>query len=287
MLGSMTGFAAKQVQIETGLLSIELKSVNHRYLDLSFRLADVLRDQEMAYRDLIKQTLQRGRVDVTLKFEAASQATGLNVNESMLESVTTAIQTINAAMGGVQATDPMRVLAWPGMVSGQELDVEAVQTEARTLLEAALLELQQQRHREGDALKAILLEKIDSVATTVVAVKQRLPEVIQKQRQQLQQRVDELQAKVDAERLEQEMVVLVQRSDVAEELDRLMTHVNEVKRVLNDGGVVGRRLDFLMQELNREANTLASKSIDSLVTQHAVELKVLIEQMREQIQNIE
>lgn len=286
---SMTGFARREAKLPWGTVIWEIRSVNHRYLEPGFRLPEDFREIEPALRELIRKTLQRGKVEVSLyiQLEQENEAE-LGVNLQRVVQLSKAAQQIHEQLGDkAAAINPLELLKWPGVIQKQEVDREAQQAAALNLFQGALNGLVEHRTREGAELEQLILQRLDAVSAQVVAVRARLPEILQAQREKLQQKIAALGVELDPERLEQEVVLLAQKADVAEELDRLDTHVIEVKRSLKQTDSLGRRLDFLMQELNREANTLSSKAIVSDTTQAAVELKVLIEQMREQIQNIE
>lgn len=286
---SMTGFARREAKLPWGTVIWEIRSVNHRYLEPGFRLPEDFREIEPALRESIRKTLQRGKVEVSLYIQQEQEnETELGVNLQRVIQLSKAAQQIHEQLGDKAALiNPLELLKWPGVIQKQEVDRDAQQAAVIDLFQSALLSLVEHRSREGAELEQLILQRLDAVSAQVVAVRARLPEILQAQREKLQQKITALGVELDPERLEQEVVLLAQKADVAEELDRLDTHVIEVKRSLKQTDSLGRRLDFLMQELNREANTLSSKAIVSDTTQAAVELKVLIEQMREQIQNIE
>lgn len=286
---SMTGFARREAKLPWGTAVWEIRSVNHRYLEPSFRLPEDFREIEPHLRDAMRKALQRGKVEASLSIQweqAGDSELGINLDK--VGQLTKAAQQINGLLGAVAApVNALDILRWPGVIQKQELDRDALQADVLKLFDAALEGLIEHRSREGAELEQLILSRLDSVSIQVANVRARMPEILAAQREKLQAKLAALQVELDAERLEQEIVLLAQKADVDEELDRLDTHVIEVKRSLKQTDSLGRRLDFLMQELNREANTLSSKSIVSDTTQAAVELKVLIEQMREQIQNIE
>lgn len=286
---SMTGFARREAKLSWGTLVWEIRSVNHRYLEPSFRLPEDFREIEPHLRDAMRKALQRGKVEASLSVQWEQEGESeLGVNLAKVAQLTKAAQQINGLLGEVAApVNALEILRWPGVIQKQELDREEMHTEALKLFASALDGLIEHRSREGAELEQLIVNRLDSVSAQVVKVRARMPEILAAQREKLQVKLAALQVELDPERLEQEVVLLAQKADVDEELDRLDTHVIEVKRSLKQTDSLGRRLDFLMQELNREANTLSSKSIVSDTTQAAVELKVLIEQMREQIQNIE
>lgn len=286
---SMTGFARREAKLPWGTAVWEIRSVNHRYLEPSFRLPEDFREIEPQLRDAMRKSLQRGKVEASLSIHWEQEGEAdLGINTQRVAQLTKAAQQINTLLGAAAAPiSALDILKYPGVLQKQELDREAMQAEVLTLFQSALEGLIEHRTREGNELEQLILQRLDSVSAQVVKVRARMPEILAAQREKLQTKLAALQIELDPERLEQEIVLLAQKADVDEELDRLDTHVIEVKRSLKQTDSLGRRLDFLMQELNREANTLSSKSVVSDTTQAAVELKVLIEQMREQVQNIE
>lgn len=288
MIRSMTAFARQEAQGEWGALQLELRSVNHRYLEVNPRLPEELRLLEPKIRERIGKQLGRGKVDCTLRYQPPRGMPGeLAVNLELVKKLAHATREVDGLIYNAAPVNSIEILRWPGVLESAGIDEGQLQGEALALLEKALQELNDNRRREGDELKKIILQRCDGADEVVAAVRQRLPEVLAGMRRRLQERLAELRQELDEARLEQEMVLLLQKLDVDEEMDRLATHLAEVRQVLERDEPVGRRLDFLMQELNREANTLGSKSADSETTRASVELKVLIEQMREQIQNIE
>ena len=288
MISSMTAFSRKELTAPWGTLSWELRSVNHRYLEISPRLPDTLRDLENPVREALRKALSRGKVECTLKIKAENiTPTRLDINEEFVKQLIDAAGRIATLAGETSSLSVASLLNWPGVVQTPEADQSEIQQAAIALMKEALDEFIAHRQREGAELMNIIQERLNGIEEQVAVVKANIPAILQAQKDKLQAKLEELQVNVDQDRLEQEIVYLAQKADVDEELDRLVTHVTEVRRTLKKGGPVGRRLDFLMQELNREANTLGSKSINTVTTQAAVELKVLIEQMREQIQNIE
>ena len=284
---SMTAFARTDTQTELGTYSWEIRSVNSRYLELHFRLPDVLRSIEGPLREQLRNSLTRGKVECSLKFTANQAQQSLSINEDLVAQINQAADQVHGVIGPGNALSALEILKWPGVISQGNLDLEAASQESLTAFEAALTQLIEMRKREGQALNAFIHQRLDGIAEQVKKVRDILPEILTTQRNNLKAKLAELVDKVDPDRIEQEMVILLQKADVDEELDRLEAHLEEVTRILKQKGAIGRRLDFMMQELNREANTLSSKSISHLTTQISVELKVLIEQMREQIQNIE
>lgn len=287
MLKSMTAFARQAESASWGELTWEVKSVNHRYLELSFWLPESLRDLEETLRSMARQRLQRGKIDCRLRLQGQPAAEQLLLNEALLDQLADAANTIKQRVQHAGSVSTTALMQWPGVIHAATGDNSVLKEQVVKGFELTLQNLLASRGREGEQIQQMLLERLDKITAFINKVQPLIPQIITEQKQKLQDKLDALTQSVHQERLEQEMVFFAQRIDVAEELDRLGAHVNEVKRVLKAGGVCGRRLDFLMQELNREANTLASKSIAADVIQEAVELKVIIEQMREQIQNIE
>ncbi len=287
MTHSMTAFARQAHEADWGRLELELRSVNQRYLEPHFRLPESLRDLEPAFREALRKTLARGKVECSLRFEPASQDGRLAVSPERLEALAVALTEIRHAVPGAPMPDALALLEHPGVLDSDGTDMEDVKQEALALFQAALDDLVAGRRREGDKLAVIIHERLAAVNAQITEVRRLMPEILERQRSQLLERLEAVRAELDPQRLEAELVLLAQKADVDEELDRLATHVAEVERQLEQKGPIGRRLDFLMQELNREANTLSSKSVVASTTRSAVELKVLIEQMREQIQNIE
>ena len=287
MVRSMTAFARQNADSEQGRFTWEIRSVNSRYLELHFRLPDDFRDLEPILRDTLKKRLNRGKVEVFLRFHAASAAQGLSVNAALVEALNQAADQVHAIIGPGNALDALRILEWPGVLEGTAIDTKALQASALAAFEAALSELITAREREGESLAALIQQRCEECQALSIRADTLMPEAIAAQRDHLQKKLDELLDNPDTERLEQEIVLLAQKADIAEETDRLRTHIDEVQAILSRDEPIGRRLDFMMQELNREANTLSSKAIRTDLTRIAVDLKVLIEQMREQVQNIE
>lgn len=284
---SMTAFARTEHVDSWGALQVEIRSVNQRYLEPHFRLPDILRDLEPVLRETLRQRLARGKVECSLRFDAAEASQAPAVNTQRLAEIAEALSVVHHQVPHASVPTTLDLLNQPGVLEAQHLDQEAIKTAATTLFEQALDELIDARAREGAKLAEMITTRLDAVNEQVVTVRGLLPQILERQRAQLLERLDVAKTELDPQRLEAELVVVAQKSDVDEELDRLTAHVEEVRRQLAQKGPKGRRLDFLMQELNREANTLSSKSVVAETTRCAVELKVLIEQMREQIQNIE
>lgn len=287
MVHSMTAFARSELAGPHGTLSWEIRSVNHRYLEPHLRLPETFRDLEGAVREALRKGLSRGKVECTLRFAEDASRGELQLDRERASQLIAAAESVAALIRQPAPIDPLQVLGWPGVLVGDALDPQALNQSALQLFHDALAQLREGRQREGEELARLLDERLDGILVEVATLREQVPQMLAAQRQKVLDRCAEMQVELDPQRLEQEMVLLAQKSDVAEELDRLATHVGEVRRVLKAGGAAGRRLDFLMQELNREANTLGSKAFDPRSTQAAVNLKVLIEQMREQVQNIE
>ncbi|MDQ2076715.1 YicC/YloC family endoribonuclease [Marinimicrobium sp. ABcell2] len=285
---SMTGFARREQKYPWGTVIWEIRSVNHRYLEPSFRLPEAMREIEPKLRELVRRTLQRGKLEASLHLqleEAGEHKLGLNMER--VRQLAIASRRISAELDQAAPVNPLELLNFPGVAQQPELDRDAMQQAVLELFESALEQLVEHRTREGAELEQFIVQRLDAISKQVVQLRQRLPDILKAQREKLQNKIAALQVELDPDRLEQEIALLAQKADVDEELDRLDTHVLEVKRSLKNTSSLGRRLDFLMQELNREANTLSSKAVVAETTQAAVELKVFIEQMREQIQNIE
>jgi len=288
MITSMTGFARCEANGAYGQIACELRSVNHRYLEAGFRLPEELRGLESELRQALSRDLRRGKVDCTLHLRASQNAAAeLVVDDRALAKLLIRVREIAVAAPGKPTVDVMDILRWPGIVREDQTDTESLQAAVRSLFTDTLKDLTDSRAREGARLQELIETRCTALEQIVLQVRARLPEITTRVRQRLLDRVAELGAAVDNERVEQEIVLVLQRLDVAEELDRLTGHIEETRRVITAPEAAGRRLDFLMQELNREANTLSSKSQDLETTRFAVDMKVVIEQMREQVQNIE
>ena len=287
MIYSMTAFARLEVKKDWGDAVWEIRSVNQRYLENFFRLPEQFRGLENTLREKLRQSLTRGKIECSLRIETKKQTNAeLNLNKELANQVIQSLQWIKAQAGEgeINLTD---VLRYPGVVEAQEQDLDAISQDLLTAFDDLLTDFIAMRGREGEKLNDIIQQRLDAIAVEADKVRSQMPAVLQGQRERLLQRFEDAQVNLDPQRVEQEMILLAQRVDVAEELDRLQMHVKETTNILKKGGAVGRKLDFMMQELNRESNTLASKSINADITASAVELKVLIEQMREQIQNLE
>lgn len=293
MIRSMTGFSRQQINLDGTQVIWELRAVNHRYLELSIRLPESLRHTEQAMRQQVKNQLIRGKVECTLKLEPlVSEQSAIQIDTNVVNSLVEQCEALNQRLTNPAPISAIELLQWPGATlqanAGTVLPEHLLpETKVLELLGSAIDDLNASRAREGLALKGFLLERNQAIHAQAEILRGRLPELNKAYREKLLSKLNELDIETRSERIEQELVIIAQKLDVSEELDRLDSHCQEVSRVLEQGGAVGRRLDFLMQELNREANTLASKSNSSDNTLAAVELKVLIEQMREQIQNIE
>lgn len=287
MINSMTSFARLSTQGDWGTATWEIRSVNHRYFECVFKMPEVMRQLEMSLRQLVQQQLHRGKIECSLRFYPGEKSgIDFSLNTALVKKLTTAITEVRNFLDISKDIDPLKILSWPQVL---QVSDEATQETFKIivqLFEKAIAEVLEVRAREGDALKLIIEKKLEAILEIEKQVRERLPQIIANQRAKLISRLEEIKNQFDPLRLEQEMVLFAQRIDVAEELERLETHVKEVGRVLKMGGNVGKRLDFLMQELNREANTLGSKSVDVETTSRAVDLKVIIEEMREQVQNI-
>ncbi|UKE82386.1 YicC/YloC family endoribonuclease [Pectobacterium colocasium] len=287
MIRSMTAYARREIKGNWGSAAWELRSVNQRYLETYLRLPEQFRSLEPVARERIRARLTRGKIECNLRFELDPSAqSALILNEKLAK------QLVNAANWVKMQSDegeinPVDILRWPGVMSAEEQDLDAISAELLIALEGTLDDFIAARESEGNALKALIEQRLAGVSAEVVKVRAQMPNILLWQRERLQSKLEDAQVQLENNRLEQELVLMAQRVDVAEELDRLDAHVKETYKILKKEEAVGRRLDFMMQEFNRESNTLASKSINADVTASAIELKVLIEQMREQIQNIE
>ena len=284
MTKSMTAFARS----ESGHISWEIRSVNHRYLEVGLKVPDAFRSLEISLRNKLKARLNRGKIDCQLRIghSQASEAS-LSIDEKLLEDLTGALATIIPKLETVAPVNPLEVLKWPGLLSEPTEDEESIKRTVVELFDIALAQLIEMRSSEGAELRKIILEKLADLRSIVDQAATEAPIISARQRDKMISKLNDLKIEADPGRIEQELVIMAQKSDVAEELDRLNTHIEEVSATLDSTEAVGRRLDFLMQELNREANTLSSKAVATNTTIQAVELKVAIEQMREQIQNIE
>ena len=287
MIRSMTGFARRERQFPWGLLAWELKTVNHRFLEIGCRLPEEFRVAEAQFRQIMAGTVRRGKLDCSLHFRPTLAASSLEVDTDLLETLVQRAQQTAARLGVAARIDVMDMLRWPGVVRDNTRDTAPQILAAHALLGEALAELTRFRDSEGGRLQGALELRCAGLLDFAARVTERLPEIRARMRAKLLERIAQLVSEIDHDRLEQELAMLAQRQDVDEEIDRLRGHVTEVRKTFDGQEPAGRRLDFLMQELNREANTLSSKSQDIETTRAAVDMKVLIEQMREQVQNIE
>ncbi|MBT8118470.1 MAG: YicC family protein [Gammaproteobacteria bacterium] len=288
MTKSMTAFARIQQSLDEGELVWEIRSVNQRFLEVYFKMPEDFRASETKFREILQKRLKRGKVECFLRFNVAAQhAESLTVNLQRAKQLVKACHEINNLLHQPSEVDPIELLQWPGVAQEAALDMKQVISASETGLIEALDELVANREREGARMKELILNRCEAIQQIVDDTREKMPEIQARYQQKIHQRLEQINVEVNQDRLEQELVYLAQKMDVDEELDRLDSHLKEMAEVLARDEAVGRRLDFLMQELNREANTLGSKSADISSTNASVELKVLIEQMREQIQNIE
>jgi uncharacterized protein (TIGR00255 family) len=284
----MTGFARESAETAIGTLTWEIRAVNHRYLDVQFKLPEDLRPKEQSFRQRASSSLGRGKVECALYFRRATNLSNeMQVDTELVELIGHRISDLTAKLPNVAAVNPIEILRWPGVVQQAEVDVEPLVAEAGALLDKALAAIGEMRASEGQRIAEMLESRCSDIAAIASSVRKRMPEVLDAARAKQKERLANLDVEADPARLEVELALLATKIDVDEELDRLESHLVEIRDALQSGKPVGRRLDFLMQELNREANTLGSKSADTETTRAAVDLKVLIEQMREQIQNVE
>jgi uncharacterized protein (TIGR00255 family) len=288
MTHSMTAFARQSGEFPWGSLIWEIRSVNHRYLEPTFKLPDSLRQVEGELRERLRGRIARGKIECNLRLQRETQQEqSLTVDQVVLTQLLACADQVQSRLPQSAAPTTLDILAWPGVLKTSADDDTAIGQAAIALFDQALLQLIENRAREGAELAKYLDAQLDAIAEIITNVRGRMPQILAAQKQKLRDRLADLVAEVDSDRLEQEMVILAQKNDVEEELDRVQTHIKEVRHALKQREPCGRRLDFLMQEFNREANTLSSKSLASDTTLNAVQLKVLVEQMREQIQNIE
>ena len=288
MINSMTGYATAARELAWGSVSVELRSVNHRYLDVSFRMPDELRPAETALREAIAATVARGKVECRVAYALRSGAqNSAELDDTLLAQLLDLNAKVRGALPDALTLGVADILRWPGMLGTEELPVDELRVTANELMPEVLREFTAARGREGEKLAAVILERAVDMRTRIAVVQPRMPGIIAAFQDKLNARLQEALVSADDERVRQEIALFVNKIDVDEELSRLATHLDELQRILQKGGAAGKRLDFLMQELNREANTLGSKSVDIEVTRVAMDLKLLIEQMREQIQNIE
>jgi len=285
---SMTGFARQESQYSWGSIACEIRSVNHRYLEPTIRLPEALRAQEPHLREALRKALSRGKIEanIHLKTEHAAD-NNLALNLPLAKQISSLATEVADNLANPAQLNPLDILRWPGVIQAAEIDPDTLANAALETFKLTLQQLIDNREREGVELQNFIEQRLHTIADHVSVVRKCLPELQRAYKEKLRARIDALEVDVDEDRFNQEVVYVSQKSDVAEELDRLEAHIQEVTLTLKQNGPIGRRLDFLMQELNREANTLSSKSMSSETSQIAVDLKVLIEQMREQVQNIE
>lgn len=285
---SMTGFARQETQHPWGQLICEVRSVNHRYLEPTLRLSDSVKSLEPQLRDMLRKRLGRGKVEVVVAIKMdESLGTAAEFDLELARTVVQMVEKVNALASSPAPVNGLEILQWPGVLHTRELDQKTLEQAALEQFKTTLTQMIENREREGQELGRLIEQRLQGITEEVIKVRQYFPEILAAQEQKLRGRLEAMQVEVDPERLTQELVYLAQKTDLAEELDRLEAHLNEVRHTLKQKDPIGRRLDFLMQELNREANTVSSKAIASSVTQASIEIKVYIEQMREQVQNIE
>lgn len=284
---SMTAFARNTVDFSWGSVSCELRSVNHRFLETGFRLPETMREVEMQLREIARKKLTRGKVDIALQVSFNNNDAAVSADMVLAKRYIDIAEQMANELQNPAPISPLEIMRWPGILKDQDVKSQSLHKAAIQTFSETVDQLLEGRQREGDKLAEMIEQRLSGIETQLAIVRENLPTILEHQRTRLNEKLESLRCQVDEDRLEQEMVIISNRADVDEELDRLEAHISEIRRVLNSKESIGRRLDFLMQELNREANTLGSKSIAGVTTQASVELKVLIEQMREQIQNIE
>ena len=284
---SMTAFARNTIDFPWGSVTCELRSVNHRFLETGFRLPETLRQVEMSLREIARKKLSRGKVDCSIQLAFNSADSTVSPDLMLAKQYIDIAQELAKQIDNPAAISPLDIMRWPGVLKEQDVESEHLQTAAIETFKATVIQLLEGRQREGDKLADMIEQRLVGIQEQLTIVRENLPDILAHQRARLEEKMVDMKSQLDEGRLEQEMVIIANRTDVDEELDRLDVHIAEIRRVLESSDSIGRRLDFLMQELNREANTLGSKSIAGVTTQASVELKVLIEQMREQIQNLE
>ena len=287
MLNSMTGFAHKMREAPFGLITWELRATNHRFLDIQLRLPEELRSKEIELRTEISKTIKRGKVDCVMVLRHKYNDNEIQLNKNLLTKIATLLREIATIVPKSKSVDPISILRWPGVMTESEIDTEPVYITALQLLQETLSDLTQMRLSEGGRIEEMLASRLTKIEEIVANVQRHMPEILETTRIKQLERINKLAIDAEPARLETELALIAQKLDVDEELDRLASHIQEVRITLKNGTPMGRRLDFLMQELNREANTLGSKSVNGETTKAAVDLKVLIEQMREQVQNVE
>ena len=284
---SMTAFARNTTDFLWGSVTCELRSVNHRFLETGFRLPETLRQVEMSLREIARKKLSRGKVDCSIQLAFNSTDATVSADLTLAKQYIELAQQLAVQIDNPAAISPLDIMRWPGVLKEQDVESEHLQTAAIETFKLTVSQLLEGRQREGDKLADMIEQRLVGIQEQTTIVRENLPDILAHQRTRLEEKMADMKSQLDENRLEQEMVIIANRTDVDEELDRLDVHIAEIRRVLQSSDSIGRRLDFLMQELNREANTLGSKSIAGVTTQASVELKVLIEQMREQIQNLE
>ena len=284
---SMTAFARNTLDFSWGSVTCELRSVNHRFLETSFRLPETLREIEMPLREIARKKLSRGKVDCSVQVAFNNTDASVNADLQLAKSYIEIAEKLAIELQNPAPISPLDIMRWPGVLKDQEIEPETLHSAATETFNGTVNQLLEGRQREGDKLADMIEQRLQGIEVQAVLVREHLPEILEHQRVRLNEELSDRKSQLDEDRLEQEMVIISNRADVDEELDRLVAHISEIRLILRSSDSIGRRLDFLMQELNREANTLGSKSIAGVTTQASVELKVLIEQMREQIQNIE
>jgi uncharacterized protein (TIGR00255 family) len=289
MIQSMTSFGRSQAKGDWGSAVWEIRSINHRYLEISIRLPEILRELEQSIRDCLHQYFQRGKIECSLRFyPGAKLGSILSINQGLLNQLIEMTTSISKTLPQDQPQlNLIDLLSWNGVVVEESIDINLFKDELIALFKQAASDMKEGRKREGSILAKVVTERVEKISLQVAEIKKYLPAVLTRQRDKILGRLEEAKVSLDPQRLEQEMVYYAQKIDISEELDRTLSHLSEVERSLKQSDSAGRRLDFMMQELNREANTLASKSVDPQITHAAVEMKVLIEQIREQVQNIE
>ncbi|QOJ19877.1 MAG: YicC family protein [Gammaproteobacteria bacterium] len=288
MIFSMTGYAAATQEMPYGSFNLEIRSVNNRYLDIQFRLPDDFRKLEPAMRELLTKQLSRGKVECRLNFSpSANTENSQQLDQALLDKLLQLEQAVKTCHPAAPSLTVAEILKWPGMLGSDVAPGEESDEIGMTLLQTALNDLKAARIREGDKLKSVLLERIKQMRQLLQSAAPRIPALIAAFEEKLRTRLEEILGTQENERIHQEITLFASKIDVDEELSRLQAHIDEVERIINKGGAVGKQLDFMMQELHREANTIGSKSVDLEITRISMELKVIIEQMREQVQNIE
>ena len=284
---SITAFARNTIEFSWGSVTCELRSVNHRFLETSFRMPETMREIEMSLREIARKALTRGKVDCSMQVNFNNSDASVAADMALVRRTVDIAEKVAAELQNPAPVSPLDIMRMPGILKDQEIDTQDLHQAAKQTFKATVEQLLEGRQREGDKLADMIELRLSGIETQIALVRGELPGILEYQRQRLQEKLRDLKTQLDEDRLEQEMVIIANRADVDEELDRLEAHISEIRLALQSADSIGRRLDFLMQELNREANTLGSKSISTVTTQVSVELKVLIEQMREQIQNIE